>query len=425
MKGRVRIRGIYATALTSIFSSFSYEIVQQSAEIAERFMLEVNNLPADITIKDFEDDRGKIIVMGNGIIEEDLHYVFKYSFHWRSPIKLYSVIEADESCTYGNFKVEPCLEEGIVIKPPYDGKIVLSETKAVSKYAMVWRGKGVTTFSEHINNEEERLRLLTLSSPLNRKGYNVKWRSNAKYATLNELKEDLERLVLRYENREFRDQGEDFYLITLSLPDKLHLDEVRKSIVNTIKYHHMLKLSYNREVDSLEKDKEGSPVKLLEALISDFMKIEHIKADGKAIYLRGGKVIEKEVNNDGYRITLRREFNGNGVLDGIGKRIENGDYDIVEYNSDKWYQIHKYYSGIDNSLKGIYINISTPPELLRGKIRYLDLEIDIAIRDSEIIVLDEDELNKKSIYMHSSLVNKAKKVANYLIDYIQQNKLIL
>jgi Ribonuclease G/E len=157
MKGRVRIRGIYATALTSIFSSLSYEIVQQSVEIAERFMREVNNLPADITIKDFEYDRGKIIVMGNGTIEEDLHDVFKYSFHWKSPIKLYSVIEADESCTYGNFKVEPCLEEGIVIKPPYDGKIVLSETKAVSKYAMVWRGKGVTTFSEHINNEEERL----------------------------------------------------------------------------------------------------------------------------------------------------------------------------------------------------------------------------------------------------------------------------
>lgn len=215
MKGRVRIRGIYATALTSIFSSLSYEIVQQSVEISERFMQEINNLSADITIKDFEDDRGKIIVMGNGIIEDDLRNVFKYSFHWRSPVKLYSVIEIDESCTYANFKVEPCLREGIVIKPPYDGKIILSETKAVSKYAIVWRGKGITTFSEHIVDEEEKMRLLTLSLPLNRKGYNVKWRSNAKYVALNELKEDLERLILRYENREFRDQGEDFYLITL------------------------------------------------------------------------------------------------------------------------------------------------------------------------------------------------------------------
>ncbi|QGA69300.1 DUF402 domain-containing protein [Sulfolobus sp. E11-6] len=424
MKGRVRIRGIYATALTSIFSSLSYEIVQQSIEIAERFMQEINNSPADITIKDFEDDRGKIIVMGNGIIEEDLHSIFKYSFHWRSPIKLYSIIETEESCTYLNFKVEPCLKEGIVTKPPYDGKMILGETKAVSKYAMVWRGKGITTFSEHIRDEEERLRLLSLSSPLNRKGYNVKWRSNAKYATLNELKEDLERLVMKYENREFKDQGEDFHLITLSLPDKLQLDEVRKSVVDTVKYHHMLKLSYNREIDSLEKNKEGSPGKLLEALISDFMKIEHIKANGKVIYLRGGKVIEKEVNDNGYRIVLRREFTSNGILDGIGKRIEDGDYDIVEYNSNKWYQIHKYYSGIDNSLKGVYINISTPPELLRGKIRYLDLEIDIAIKDSETLVLDEDELTKKSIYMPSSLVNRTKEVANYLLNQIRQNGLI-
>ncbi|WP_338601975.1 DUF402 domain-containing protein [Sulfolobus tengchongensis] len=422
MKGKVRIRGIYATALTLIFSSLSYEIVQQSIQIAERFMQEVKNVPADITIKDYEEDRGKLIIMGNGVNHDDLLNIFKYSSILRSPVKLYSVIDVDENCTYMNFKVEPCIREGLVIKPPYDGKIIVSEVKAVSKYAMLWRGKGITTFSEYIKDEYDKLRLLALSKPLNRKGYNVKWRSNAKYATLDELKEDLEKLLLKFENRDFKEQGEDFYLITLSLPDKLYLDEVRREVINTINFHHMLKLSYNKEVDLVE-DRNEKPIKLLEDLIMDFMSIEHVKVDGRTIHLKGGKVIEKQVSEGGYRILLRRELSGNGVLDGIGKTIEDGDYDIVEYNSDKWYQIHKYYN-INNSLKGIYINISTPPELLRGKIRYLDLEIDIAIKDSEVLVLDEDEFHKKSAYMPPSLINKTKEIVSYLIEQIKQNKLL-
>jgi Ribonuclease G/E len=420
MKGKVRIRGIYATALTYLFSSLSYEIVQQSLQIAERLMQEVKNLPADITIKDSE-DKGRIIVMGNNIIYDDLISIFKYSFIWKSPVKLYSVIENIENCTYMNFKVNPCIEEGLVVKVSED-QIIVSEVKAVSKYAMVWRGKGITTFSEHINEDDEKLKLLTLSKPLNRKGYNVKWRSNAKFANMFELKEDLERLVLKYENKDFKDQGEDFYLITLSLPDKLHFDEIRGKITNTVKYHHMLKMSYGKEVDLVEENRQDS-LKLMENLITDFMEIEHIKANGQIIHLKGGKVLDKSINQNEYKITLKRYLKENGILDGIGKKIEYGDYDIVEYNSNKWYQIHKYYDA-NNNLKGIYINISTPPELLKGKIRYLDLEIDIVITDSEIYVVDEDEFIKKSKYMSPFLVSKVREIVTDLLNMYKQNRLV-
>lgn len=420
MKGKVRIRGIYATALTYLFSSLSYEIVQQSLQIAERLMQEVKNLPADITIKDSE-DKGRIIVMGNNIIYDDLINIFKYSFIWKSPVKLYSVIENIENCTYMNFKVNPCIKEGLVVKVSED-QIIVSEVKAVSKYAMVWRGKGFTTFSEHINEDDEKLKLLTLSKPLNRKGYNVKWRSNAKFANMFELKEDLERLVLKYENKDFKDQGEDFYLITLSLPDKLHFDEIRGKITNTVKYHHMLKMSYGKEVDLVEENRQDS-LKLMENLITDFMEIEHIKANGQIIHLKGGKVLDKSINQNEYKITLKRYLKENGILDGIGKKIEYGDYDIVEYNSNKWYQIHKYYNANSN-LKGIYINISTPPELLKGKIRYLDLEIDIVITDSEIYVIDEDEFIKKSKYMSPFLVSKVREIVTDLLNMYKQNRLV-
>lgn len=181
----------------------------------------------------------------------------------------------------------------------------------------------------------------------------------------------------------------------------------------------MLKLSYNREIDNAE-EKGENPVNLLQNLIQDFMKIEHIKADGKVIYLKGGKVIEKEVNENNYRIVLKREFEREGILDNIGKKIEKGDYDIVEYNSEKWYQIHKYYDS-KGTLKGIYINISTPPELLRGKIRYLDLEVDLVINNNEVYLVDEEEFNRKSIYMPPSLISKTKRVVEDILRKIKEN----
>ncbi|MEM0264127.1 MAG: DUF402 domain-containing protein, partial [Saccharolobus sp.] len=144
---------------------------------------------------------------------------------------------------------------------------------------------------------------------------------------------------------------------------------------------------------------------------------------GQIIHLKGGKVLDKSINQNEYKITLKRYLKENGILDGIGKKIQYGDYDIVEYNSNKWYQLHKYYDANSN-LKGIYINISTPPELLKGKIRYLDLEIDIVITDSEVYVLDEDEFSKKSKYMSPFLVSKVREIVSDLLNMYKQNRLV-
>ncbi|TRM92136.1 RNA-binding protein, partial [Sulfolobus sp. A20-N-G8] len=314
------------------------------------------------------------------------------------------------------------INKGLVVKVPYgDNKIGLSEPKVVSKYAMLWRGKGYTVFSEHIREDEDRIRLLQLSKNLNKKGYNVKWRSNARFANLAELKNDLDNLLLRYNSENFGNQGEEFYIVNISLTDKLYLDDVRKRIVNTVKFHHMLKLSYGKEVDIVEEN-GGSLAKLLDGLVSEFLNIEHIKADGKVLYLTGGRVLEKNIGENEYVIKLKRDLKEGGVLDGINEKITKGTYDIVEYDSEKWYQIHRYFNS-ENKLIGTYVNISTPPELLRGKIRYLDLEIDVVIKGSEIIVLDEDELEKKSKFMPSSLVSKAKEVLNNIVKMAKENKL--
>jgi hypothetical protein len=408
---KIRIRGIYATALTYMLSK-NFEIVQQSPQIAERFMQEIIREPADITFKDGEDKGSLIVIGGDDSFENYLKEIFPYSIVWKSPVKLYSLIET-QNCKYQNFDVEPCIEKGIVIKPPTDGrKIILSPPKAVSKFGMVWRGEGKTFFSEHIA-PEKRKRLLNISIKYNKKGYNIKWRSNAQFEKNYLLEKDLENLIFKYENDDFSKQGCDFYLINLSLEDKLELDKIRSLVVPTINFHHMLKLSRSREVDIAESGKDNV-TQILESLIKDYMEIEHIKINGRRIFLKPGKVIEKRISDNGYFLLLRREISGNGYYDGLGIRKEEGDYDIMEIDSRKWHEVHNYYSK-DGTLKGKYINISTPPELLDGKIRYIDLEADIIVKNGEKIIIDEEKLEENKKYLSYKMLERIKKEIEYIM----------
>lgn len=404
----IRIRGIYATALTYILSQMNFNIVQQSLQIVERFKMSYKPVPADITIKD-GNEKGNLIVIDHDAthnIYPIIRDIFKYSIVWKSPVKLYSVIRA-ENCQYKGYRVDPCYETGLVTKPPLDGIIFLSEPKAVGKFAMVWRsqkGPGRVSFSEHIN-PDQKARLRSLSLSLINKGYNVKWRSNAPYATNIELKNELEKLVMKYDSFDFSSQGEDFIYVIPSLEDKRRLDEIRGKVVPTVNFHHMLKLSYTSQVDEVENSTKDN-VQLLKSLITDFMQIEHIKAEGKIIRLTGGKVEYQEITPDYYVIRLRRNLSAGGVYDGLGLPKEEGDYDLVEFDSRKWYQIHKYYNS-RNELKGIYVNISTPPELVSGKIRYIDLEVDVVKLGDEIKVIDMEELEKKKAVLGEELYKRA------------------
>ena len=96
---------------------------------------------------------------------------------------------------------------------------------------------------------------------------------------------------------------------------------------------------------------------------------------------------------DGKLMIVQRVFSGKGVYDGFNIPISPGDvcYTVIENGS--WILRHIYLS--QNGLKGEYININTPPEILPGMIRYLDLAVDvIRTSDGEVKIIDLEELKK-------------------------------
>jgi len=145
---KVRIRGIYATALTKLLMERGHEIVQPSEKIARRFNLVVDNSPSNVTVKDSDDGDG-VVVTGfpreTREVFNELSSSIPYVFKYLSRIELHSVYLArvvesrSDECIVetGDFKAElsPCKRSmgdkvivGVRRAPLYPGeRVVLSE----------------------------------------------------------------------------------------------------------------------------------------------------------------------------------------------------------------------------------------------------------------------------------------------------------
>jgi hypothetical protein len=74
MNTRIKIRGIYSTALTRLVLDGGYRVVEPSAKIRERFGLEVADEPPDIQIQDRDDHQGIILLGGPEKISQFLPF---------------------------------------------------------------------------------------------------------------------------------------------------------------------------------------------------------------------------------------------------------------------------------------------------------------------------------------------------------------
>ena len=91
---------------------------------------------------------------------------------------------------------------------------------------------------------------------------------------------------------------------------------------------------------------------------------------------------------------IRRTIRGSGLYDGLKVQREPGDQAITELRIGEWCLRTSYYSR-DGRYKGTYINLNTPVELCPGRIRYVDLEVDICVwPDGRVRVLDMERLRQ-------------------------------
>jgi len=469
----VRVRGIYATAISKILYDKGFNICHASKKIKERFGLKETLTPPNVTVKDLEHRQGVLIIgdyegakavynVLKEAIEPPITYVSKLPFHGivkgvavevKDDV---SIVDLGISGIRGVLREHLNVGDEVVVdisRPllPPNNMAVLSRNYMVhGKYVVLIHGKsGRVFFSEHITDPKLRRNLKTLASLMKIEGnWGIKWRSAATIGKVDELMFDLQNTV-KYANEilskfdkakkgELIYAGQFFGIMVFSSENKKCLDEIRSKVYPTVKGHHKYKslsdelteiVDYSEYV-LLSKPEIADDVSEIllhyvyeKAKEKTRIEIEHISILENTIKkLTPGQIIKLTVEDDEAYVTVKRVFRSKGIYDGLGVEKKPGDYDLMEFSTKYPVIIHKYFSK-NGEFKGIYLNINSPPEVVPGKIRYIDYEVDVVATKNEVREIDVEKLEKavKEGILESSEAKEKLEIAEIVSKFFENN----
>ncbi|NPA85241.1 MAG: DUF402 domain-containing protein [Crenarchaeota archaeon] len=461
---RVRVRGIYATALAVSLLENGFELSDLSAKLRSRLRYEGSPEPPHVTVKQSDREADEIVIIGfpeeaDAVIAA-LRETFPYSVHHIARPNLHSAykVVVDESCK----TVVEGVEARVVAKECYEGKELVAEVvksrvfprdevvleegfRVIGFYAelIVGRGPGVT-FSKHITNPSVKSLLISLASDITLKGFKVHWRSSARSAPVEALRSELERLLdeamkISVMAREAPPgtqlyPGERLDVVDVVFEDKRIMDAIRGEVVPTMPYHHSLKSGGEKMSSATELGDKISafstipPESVYEYLYevardSKSLAILHKKISGERIVL--GRATVRDVLQ-GY-IVVSRKVKEYGKYDGIGEVKEPGDVILSFIRPFEKHLIHAYFDPY-GLLKGIYVNVNTGIEIGEGNVRYLDLEVDVIIKGEIVKAIDVEELNSLPAplaELASKEVERLLKESNRIVGLVERGAELL
>ncbi len=426
---RVRVRGIYATALAKLLLKNGFELSDLSQKLKERLKHDGSPEPPDVTVKQADYDPNEVVVIGFPEKTDEVINVLKtnlpFSIHFIAKPNLHSAykIKMDENC----FTEIEGIKVRVKSKECYEGRETVAEVvrsrvkprdevlmeegfRVIGYYAelIVGRGPGVT-FSKHITNPTTKGMLASLAADITARGFRVHWRSAARSAPADKLREELERLVDEAIKISLRAReappgamlypGERLDVVMLAFEDKSILDELRREVLPTMKYHHTLKSGGEKMSAAVELGdklseccvvKEETIIEYLMEVLRDskFVEIRHDKVTGENITLGRAKYVTALDKH----AVLKRVVKEYGKYDGIEAIKEPNDVILTLVKPFKNSLVHAYFNEF-GELKGIYVNINTGVEVGEGFIRYVDLEVDVVkTKSGELKVIDVEGL---------------------------------
>jgi predicted RNA-binding protein associated with RNAse of E/G family len=431
---KARIRGIYSQSLTQIMLQNHYDIVQPTPEVARRFGLPYRSEIPDVDIWDRSDLQGIVAIAYESVLTR-LTDVLRRRLGGvitRTPrvakSSVYRGIVLGKDERTGQTKVDlgtisallpdRGLQRGQQIMVQirahdYGRKApVLSSSITIPGKAAVLLPEPVVRLSTKIKDQESRRNLLVLGRKMREhtENWGILWRTAAERLTEEELRNEVDDLLdtsqqvfNRYNELDSTGllfEGTSNADIEFPLEVKDALDKTRAKIKPTLARHHFYKSAgYSSLVDLAEMIIEERPeerryvTSKLEKVISrdmpridDSINIEHVKLDGRNIVLARGRVAETTskgfVIRRQFRHTNRKLKMGQDSNDGVDVVSSEGDYAMTQVVPGALKLVTDYYSR-EGDLKGTYVNINTGVEVYPsngnspGRIRYIDLEIDI------------------------------------------------
>ena len=450
---RVKVRGIYTTALTrALATADDFEVVQASPVIDDRFDREFDPKPADATVWTTDDRQGVGLVGPEApAVRERLAAVGRDTLTWLDDAPRGAVVDATVSETKGSGAIldlgersgflpfsnsDDHISEGDTLRvqvtearPPWDnGRPVVDTTVRVQRplVTLVRDGTGGSS------GQPELVELLPAELP---EGWRAKWARIADDAGLDALGDALDAAIARaktidtaIEEADIVEktpqtviEGQPTVWVWFGRESRFELDEHRREVTATMAGHHRIKAGDERAsaaVDFVEAVCDGDGEFPFEAVSRQFgptrgdtVAIDHGKPAGHCIRLGRGEVVEYDPEGT---IRVEREMSPGGTYDALGVKRQAGDIARTKFTEGKWWY-PTVYEGSDGEIRGTYINVCTPVEIFPTSVRYVDLHVDVVKHaDGTVERVDDDELDAaaEAGNVPEALAEKARGVAS-------------
>jgi hypothetical protein len=439
----VRIRGIYATALTALLE----DIVQASPPIRERFEATLPAEPAAAGVAT-TDDRQGVVVSGEpdrvAAVVGRLRDVAVDTLAWDADLPLggvYAGTVTEElrpgavvDCGDGEgflpySETERHVETGDSLRvqvaepaPPWaDDRPRLETTVRVPGHLVELVRGGTASVG---TGSPELADLVPAEPP---EGWAPSWGRDSDDADLDALDEALAAAAGHAEaiDAGLADgppvgdgphrywAGLDTAFVWFGRESRFALDERRREVTATMPGHHRVKAgarAASAAVDFVEAvcpeagaggsrgaTGDGGDAFPFGAVTRQFgpregdtVRLDHGKPDGRRVVLGEADVIERDT---GGTIRVRREMASRGTYDALGTERRPGDVAVTKLTEGKWWYPTVYRSA-DGESRGTYVNVCTPVEVFPEAVRYVDLHVDVVKRpDGTVERVDDDELD--------------------------------
>jgi Ribonuclease G/E len=441
---RVRVRGIYSTALTRQLLDEGFDVVDASPPIRERFAADFETAPVDVDVW-MTPGRQGVGVAGRPTDAEEVLAVVADAgvdtFSWRDRAARGAVFNAVVERTVGGGAVvalsndhegylpfddaDQHVSEGDHIRVqvhdpnPWwarDRPVVSTELRAIGALASLDRGVDALVAGTPDGSPEHELARTTELLPVEVPDqWGVYWHYAADAASMDALGDALENAVSLANRLEDAvadaPRPSDTAPHRVAAPEqttwvwfgresRFELDDARRDVTPTLPGHHRIKAgsdSASSAVDfaeALGATPEAFPFGTVTDQFGptegDLVAIRHGKPDGRRVTLGRGEVTDRDRENG--RVTVRREMTAGGTYDALGVEREHGDVATTRFTEGNWWY-PTIYKGSEGQVKGTYLNVSTPVEVFPDAVRYVDLHVDVVKHaDGTVEVVDEDEL---------------------------------
>jgi hypothetical protein len=456
----VRVRGIYATALTALLE----DVVQASPPICRRFESSFPVAPARATVEATADRQGVGVHGAPERVEtitERLRSLASDTLAWETRLPRDAVYAGEVVETLGSGALVACepdadgppagdrtgflpyskttrhVETGETLRvqvdeprPPWtDGRPVLETTLRIQG-TLASLARGGTARSDG----PELADIVPAEPP---EGWALDWGTGAEEADLDALGEVIELLGDRA-------RGLEEAVVDAPEPDEVAphrywagvatrwvwfgresrfaLDDHRRGVTATMPGHHRTKAgsrAASDAVDFVERVCEGSATDTFpfDAVATQFgpetgatLAIGHGKPDGRRIELGTGEVVDRDPDGN---LRLRRELSAGGTYDALDVEIQAGDVAVTKFQEGRWWY-PTVYRGEDGTRRGTYVNVCTPVEIFPDEVRYVDLHVDVIKHaDGTVERVDDDELDAavEAGLLRPALAERAREVA--------------